>query len=722
MSLEAWVGGIVAEAVAIPEDLSVAEWAARYRQVSAESGSRAPGQWRHETAPHLLEIMEAMSPADPVEDVWIIKSAQVGASECLMNAWGHDVHLDPGPCMYVLPSEAEALKFNRIKLGPFIESTPEINERILPESVKGSAGSTATFKKYAGGFLVVAQAHSSPTLNMVTIKRLFADEITDWPDEAGKRGCPLEQAVARTTLYEGHGCKRVYNSTPGIKGHCRVEAGWEASDQRRYYTACPHCGVYQVLRPEQLRWRSDLPPYGAHFECQACTKPIERSALYGMVTDRGGRLWIRTYVDAVDPEGNPAPPPLMTADEFEAWRERPANGRAAGFHIWQAQSLLATWEGIVKSLLGATDPAKRKKHRQQIEGLTYEEKGEAPDAEKLYLGRAQRSLPAVPRDMPVLTGAVDVHAHRLEWAVYAWGDGMRSALVDFDVIEGAMDAWDPWLKFDAVRDRRFPIEGLPDHPGLKVARWALDAGYLAPRVYQYAKQRGGSTFGRLQPIAGGSEDARAAQRAPILGPARPVSYTWEGKAIKEGIDRRDLGTWPLKVLLYEGLRLTLQGADETGVWPEASIRFGEKCSLEFFEQITAESLLTETDRHGRSRLKWVKRRARNEQLDLWCYARAMAEMLELPTLGPAAWAAEIKRQNMTGADRQPDLFGLAAEISRSSEAGSQSPADREPDVADERAGAGPQSAASQPAGELPVRQPAAAPRPKPRPIANVFGD
>ncbi|MEO1314987.1 MAG: terminase gpA endonuclease subunit [Pseudomonadota bacterium] len=703
--------GVIADAVDLPRRMTVAEWAGEYRRVSAESGSRFPGKWRHDRTPHLIEIMEAMSADDPCEDVWIMKSAQVGVSEAMLNAWGADVHLDAGPCMYVLPNKAEAEKFNRIKLQPFIDSTPEIAGLIMPESVKGQSGSTNNFKKYPGGFLIIGQAHASATLNMATIKRLFNDEVTDWPLEAGERGDPLEQAVARTTTYEGAGAKRVSGSTPGIDGHCRMQAGWESSDKRRLYTPCPECGEHFVLAPEQLRWQRDTQPHGAYFECPANGCVIEREALYGMMNANGGRLWICTYEDAQDPEGNPAPPAILSPAEFKEWRKRDRRGRPKGFHVWQAQSLIATWDGIVASLLGAKEPRQRKKHRQQVEGRPYVEKGEAPDSEKLYLGREARMLPSVPRDMPVLTGALDVQGNRLEWAVYAWGPGMRSALVDFDVIEGETDTWKPWLAFDAVIERRFPIEGVSDHPGLKVARWALDAGHRAQRVYEFARRRGGSLYGRLQPIMGGNEDAKLAQRAPILSAARPVKYDWEGKPVKQGVDRRDLGTWPLKVMLYEGLRQTLAGPDDTGRWPEASIRFGEKCTLEFFEQITAEALVTEADRSGRQRLKWVPRRARNEQLDLWCYARAMAEMLELPTMSDRWWREEAKRLGMAGGTRQPDLFGHAAAGGR--EASGEGASLPTPEAAPESAGGSGEAGAPPVARQRRAdgRPPAAAPSP-----------
>ncbi|MEO1722047.1 MAG: terminase gpA endonuclease subunit [Pseudomonadota bacterium] len=658
----------MAESFAPPERLTVSEWAERYRVISAESGSPFPGEWRHFRAPHLVEIMEAFGLDDPVQDVWVKKSAQVGVTECGVTAMLQRIDAAPGPMMYVLPTVDEALKFNRVKLEPSIDACERVKARIVPETVKGKAGSTQQHKRFLGGFLILANAHTSTSLQMISVRDYFGDEVSEWPLDAGGRGDPDAQAKARTKAWEDKGCKRARWSTPGIKGHCRISAGYAKSDLRRFYTACPQCGSYQVLSPARFKWRSDTPPHGGYFVCQArdCGGVIERADLYNMVNDRGGRLWIKTYVDEQDPEGNPAPPAVIEPEDFDHWRARPSNGRDAGFHIWQGQSLLATWEGIAESHLEATTPEKRRAHVQQVEGEDYEEKGEAPDAEKLLLGREPRVLPSVPREYPVLTGALDVQGSWLEWAVYAWrldGGTLSSALVDFDIIKGETSGPEPWAKFDEVRNRRFPVEGLPDHPGLRPALWHLDAGYNTARVYQFCRLRGGAE-GRLQPIMGEQPDSRLAPYAPLVSQPKAVSYTWEGKPVKGEIDRRNLGSWPLKQLLYEGLRQTLLGPDEeTGKARPGSIRFGARCDERFFEQITAESLITRVDRHGRSKRQWVKRHnLGNEQLDLWCYARAAAEQLELPTLPLEWWADYAASQGLTEQPAQPELFGPAATL------------------------------------------------------------
>ena len=53
-------------------------------------------------------------------------------------------------------------------------------------------------------------------------------------------------------------------STPTIRGLSRIEREYEASDQRRYFVACPHCAASQWLKFERLRWEKGKPETAAY--------------------------------------------------------------------------------------------------------------------------------------------------------------------------------------------------------------------------------------------------------------------------------------------------------------------------------------------------------------------------------------------------------------------------------------------------------------------------
>jgi phage terminase large subunit GpA-like protein len=85
-----------------------------------------------------------------------------------------------------------------------------------------------------------------------------------------------DRREARTATF-GHRKKLFLVSTPTIKGLSRIEREYEASDQRRYFVPCPHCGAMQWLQFERLRWEKGRPETALYL-CNACEAPITEAA------------------------------------------------------------------------------------------------------------------------------------------------------------------------------------------------------------------------------------------------------------------------------------------------------------------------------------------------------------------------------------------------------------------------------------------------------------
>ena len=58
--------------------------------------------------------------------------------------------------------------------------------------------------------------------------------------------------MKRTTTFRRR--KVLIVSSPTVKGASRIEDWFEISDQRRYQTPCPRCGVLFVLEWSHVRW------------------------------------------------------------------------------------------------------------------------------------------------------------------------------------------------------------------------------------------------------------------------------------------------------------------------------------------------------------------------------------------------------------------------------------------------------------------------------------
>ncbi len=606
-----------AAAIDPPPVLSVSEWAERYRMVSAESASPYPGKWRNALVPYAVEPMDCLSFSDPCRDVVFKKSHQIGGTEIGVNLFGYTVDQQPSPVVIVLPTIDEGLKYDRVKLTPTIEATPALRGRIKAQRSRDESGSTRTFKRYPGGPAIITGANSSTGLQMISARVLIAEEISEWPADAGNRGDPLVQVEKRLTAWSMRGQKRYYSATPALAGTCRISIKYDASDQRRYYVPCPHCETFQTLRFENLKRRSDHAPFGAHFICAANGCVIEHYEKQAMIT---AGVWVKTFDD-----GDATPGQTIEPDNLAAYRARDSKGRQPGFAIWQAYSPFTDWNSIVADYLEAKDvPEKEKPFCQQILGEPYEESGEAPDYDKLVLCREAFPLGIIPPGGLVLTGMADVQINRIEWAVYAWGIGMTGWLVDKGIVEGDPAKIETWGPMGEVVGRTYEDRNGTHWP---VEAFGVDAGFLSNMVYLFCR-------GRERVFA---LDGRGGPLHPAIGTPRKKDVSWRGKVLKRGVMLWPTGTWSLKSWVYAALRKSIEGPDEAGVWPMGCLRYPDACDVDFFKQLTAEYLL-EVEVKGTLRREWRKiKNQPNEQLDIAVGARALASHLRLDSLSRDAW-------------------------------------------------------------------------------------
>jgi phage terminase large subunit GpA-like protein len=251
-------------------DLTVSEWADRHRWLSSRA-SAEPGRYRTARTPYMREIMDALSPASPVQRVVFMKAAQVGATEAGNCFIGFVMHHAPGPMLAVQPTVELAKRNSRQRIDPLIEESPELRERIKPARAR-DAGNTMLSKEFAGGILIMTGANSAVGLRSTPARYLFLDEVDAYPASADEEGDPVSLAEARSLTF-AHRRKALLVSTPTIRGLSRIEREFEASDQRRYFVPCPHCGHRQWLRFERLRWDKGCPET-AEYHCEGCEKPI----------------------------------------------------------------------------------------------------------------------------------------------------------------------------------------------------------------------------------------------------------------------------------------------------------------------------------------------------------------------------------------------------------------------------------------------------------------
>ena len=263
--LRAWRDGLTPDPA-----LTVSAWADRHRILSPRGANEA-GPWRTSRTPYLQELMDALSPRHPAQRVVFMKGSQLGASESGCCWIGYVIHHAPGPMLAVQPSVELAKRFSQQRIDPLIEESPVLREKVAPARSRDS-GNTVLSKEFPGGILVMTGANSAVGLRSMPVRYLFLDEVDAYPPSADDEGDPVALAEARTRTFSWR--RKVFlASTPTIKGLSRIEREYEASDQRRYFVPCPHCGQGQWLKFERLRWQNGQPETAAYF-CEGCEQPI----------------------------------------------------------------------------------------------------------------------------------------------------------------------------------------------------------------------------------------------------------------------------------------------------------------------------------------------------------------------------------------------------------------------------------------------------------------
>ena len=311
------------------------------------------------------------------------------------------IHHAPGPMLAVQPTVELAKRNSRQRIDPLIGESPVLRERVRPARARDS-GNTQLSKDFSGGTLVMTGANSAVGLRSMPARYLFLDEVDAYPASADEEGDPVFLAEMRTLTF-AHRRKVFLVSTPTIRGTSRIEREYEASDRRRYFVPCPHCGHFQWLEFGRLRWDKGKPETAA-YHCEACETPIGEHRKAAMLA--AGK-W-RSTAQAQDPV-------------------------TIGFHLSALYSPPGwkSWADIARDKLAARgcDEAERV-FCNTVLGKTWVESGDAPDWQLLLARREQWEAGTVPQGAVLLTAGVDVQKDRFEVDVWAWGRGLESWLIE----------------------------------------------------------------------------------------------------------------------------------------------------------------------------------------------------------------------------------------------------------------------------------------------------
>lgn len=602
----------VAESITPAPDLPISAWVDQgHIIIGARTNSPRLGPFNFEGVEYLREPLDRLHPDDPSTRVALKGGAQSGKSTVAQLWMGWSIVNNPRSFAVGLPADGEVGKYNDLKLQPIIEDSPKLNSKVRPVSTKADQGSSTRVKRlWTGATIRIFNLSSPKELQMISTGNLILEEVANALKDVGNRGSPVKQARERQAAYSVIGSKELMVSTPGTVSNdedgqvCEVSLAYEAGDQRRFFGKCPSCGDHFCMEPEGFM-PSD-PHWGHHFLCPACGVPLcdkDRAAwrIHG--------VWLPTFRS--EREDNPAPDlaQAIASGDVQRWRERDCEGRQPSYYVWQAMCGLISLDKIANTIAEAKTPEDLKALEQQTYGRAWTPVVEAMPWEELHRLREKYEPQMVPSGAGLLTAFCDVQGSWLQWSVIAWGPGGEWWIVDRGIIEGDTSGDDVWKALDPITQRTYPHQ---DGGSLAIEGFGIDSGFRTQKVYAFVR-------GRHNCIA---TDGRANWDTPYFGRPKPQKIVQNGRVVGR-IKLYPVGTWGLKSALAYSLTLSV----EAGYGTRASGRghWSESEDEAWCQQMTSEALCEEKSKKTGEPIRWWKKvRERNEDLDIWVGARAIA--------------------------------------------------------------------------------------------------
>jgi len=591
------------DAVKPPPDLTISEWADRYRVLSSEASSEY-GAWNTSRAEYQRGIMDAISD-DKIEEVVIMSCAQVGKTEMILNLIGYHVGQDPAPMLVVQPTLEMAQTFSKDRLAPMVRDCPTLADKIKDPRSRDS-GNSILKKQFAGGHITMCGANSPSSLASRPVRLVLCDEVDRFPSSAGTEGDPIDLAKRRATTFTNR--KIVMVSTPTVKDASRIEAAFEETDKREYHVPCKDCGEEHVLRWSNVKWDKGAPDTAAYI-CEHCGSVWDDAARFRAI--RRGR-WVAT---------------------------NPSVGKA-GFRL---SGLCSPWtpiESAVREFLEAKKlPETLRVWVNTYLGETFQEIGDRVE-EGDIADRREDWGEKVPSGVVMVTAGADVQSDRLEIEILGIGRDEETWSIGYEVIYGDPSAPQLWGDLDTLLARTYERE---DGVVLPIQSMAIDTGgHHTQQVYKYCKPRYGRRVFAIKGVGG--------EGRPLIG--RPsTNNNMKCKLFPIGVDTA-------KEIVYSRLRIQEEGA--------GYCHFPIDRDDEYFRMLTAEEIVTRFHKGFRKR-EWRKTRARNEALDCRVYALAASAILNTNINAMASrqkarqepTATEEAKPVQRTARRQPPRSGFA---------------------------------------------------------------
>lgn len=449
----------------VPEELTVSEWADRYRILPESSTS--PGEFRTSRVPYARRWMDLG--ADPsVERIVLCWGAQLIKSTVIENILAYRICRMPSPMMVIRPKIDDAENWMKKRFVPMVRQTPALRERVILKRSTNTEENSATLrmKSFPGGFLFAASATSGAELRSWSSPLMAMDEIDAFEDITD--GDPV--VIARGRKGAAEVAQEILTSTPLLADGTRIWPLLEAGTYERYAVPCYRCSHKQFLvwggpsEPSGFKWPQGKPKL-AEYQCEQCGERFTWSQYREELMQQGE--WRPTNPDGEYPSSHL--PAWYSPFALSSWGQiakefDESHGRPQAFQGFVNLRMAECWSETV-SRVEVNELAKRLE----------------PDLEE---GK-------VPVGVGLVTIGVDGQKRYLQWQAWGWGAGLESWLIASGMIEGETETepgtpGGPWEALDEILKAGFTHVNGRHVP---VRRTFIDSGFATSQVYRYCKLR-----------------------------------------------------------------------------------------------------------------------------------------------------------------------------------------------------------------------------------------
>ena len=251
-------------------------WAWAEEHVGSIPYSPVPGRFRSDNSPWLREPLEAL--VDPaVRVVAIIAAIQCGKTSVRRVRYFLHHRQPARTALWLDQTDEDARDQSESRLQKLFDECAPVRA-LYPRDRHKKKNAAIQFRN--GMTLWILGAHNKTNLQRRSIRWLLGDETWRWPQGH------MAEAEARVTAFGWLG-KCLFMSQAGEEGD-DTQRKFETTDQRQWTFQCPHCGLRQPFKWENIEWsKSAKDDEGQwNFEevrqttillCEGCSHPFEDS-------------------------------------------------------------------------------------------------------------------------------------------------------------------------------------------------------------------------------------------------------------------------------------------------------------------------------------------------------------------------------------------------------------------------------------------------------------